>query len=58
VVIFKYLGVIMNENNKKDFEIQERINNANKAYFVLQNIFKSKNISKNPKLTHKEFSNK
>ena len=30
---FKYLGVLINENNKKDFEIQERIKKANKAYF-------------------------
>jgi hypothetical protein len=47
---FKYLGVIINDNNKKDFEIQERIKNANKAYFMLQNIFKSKNIPKNTKI--------
>jgi hypothetical protein len=38
------------KTNKKDFEIQERIKNANKAYFMLQNIFKSKNISKNIKI--------
>ena len=41
---FKYLGIIINENNKKEFEIQERLKNANKAYFMLQNILKSKNI--------------
>ena len=41
---FKYLGVIINENNKKEFEIQERLKNANKAYFMLQNILKLKNI--------------
>ena len=47
---FKYLGGIINENNKKEFEIQERLQNANKAYFMLQNILKSKNISKNIKI--------
>ena len=40
---FKYLGVITNEN-KKEFEIQERLKKANKTYFMLQNISKSKNI--------------
>ena len=40
---FKYLGVITNEN-KKEFEIQERLKKANKTYFMLQNILKSKNI--------------
>jgi hypothetical protein len=49
----KYLGVMINEINNKDFEIQERIKNANKAYFMLQNIFKCKNISKNTKISLK-----
>jgi predicted GH43/DUF377 family glycosyl hydrolase len=47
---FKYLGVILNEDNKSQIDLQERINNANKTYFMLQKLFKNKNISKNIKL--------
>ena len=43
---FKYLGVILNEDNNKQIHLQERIKNANKTYFMLQNFFKNKNISK------------
>jgi len=46
--IFKYLGVILNEENQPD--LQERIKNANNTYFMLQNFFKDKNISKELKL--------
>jgi hypothetical protein len=44
---FKYLGVIMKEDNNHQIHLQERIKNANKTYFMLQNFFKNKNISKN-----------
>jgi len=44
---FKYLGVILNEDNINQIDLQERIN---KTYFMLQNFFKNKNISKKLKL--------
>jgi len=47
---FKYLGVTLNEDNNNQIDLQERIKNANKTYFVLQNFFKNKNISKKIKL--------
>jgi hypothetical protein len=47
---FKYLGVILNEDNSNQIDLQEGINNANKTYFMLQKLFKSKNISKKLKL--------
>ena len=30
---FKYLGVILNEDNNNQIDLQERIKNANKTYF-------------------------
>jgi len=47
---FKYLGVILNEDNNNQIHLQERINNANKTYFMLQKFLKNKNISKKLKL--------
>jgi len=47
---FKYLGVILNEDNSNQIDLQERIKNANKTYFMLQKFFKNKNISKKLKL--------
>jgi hypothetical protein len=49
---FKYLGVLLNEDNSNSnqTDLQERINNANKTYFMLQNFFKNTNISKKLKL--------
>ena len=35
----KYLGVILNEDNKHQRDLQERIKNANKTYFMLQKFF-------------------
>jgi len=46
---FTYLGVVLNEDNKQ-IDLQERIKNVNKTYFMLQNFFKIKNISKKLKL--------
>jgi len=31
---FKYLGVIFNEDNNNQIDLQERIKNVNKIYFV------------------------
>jgi hypothetical protein len=50
VECFKYLGIILNEDNNYQIHLQERIKNANKTYFLLQKFFKSKNISKKLKL--------
>ena len=47
---FKYLGVIINENNKHQTDLQERITTANKTYFMLQKYFRNKNISRKLKL--------
>jgi len=47
---FKYLGVILTEDNNYQTDLQERIKNANKTYFMLQKFFKNKNISKKLKL--------
>jgi cyanophycinase-like exopeptidase len=47
---FKYL-VILNEDNNNQTDLQEKIKNANKTYFMLQNFFKNKNISKKLKNT-------
>ena len=47
---FKYLGVILNEDNNNQTDLQERIKNVNKTYFMLQIFFKNKNISKKQQL--------
>jgi len=47
---FKYLVVIINEDNNIQIHLQERIKNANKTYFMLQTFLKNKNISKKLKL--------
>jgi len=41
---FKYLGVILNEDNNNQLDLQDRIKNANKTYFMLQKFFKNKNM--------------
>jgi len=38
----KYLGVILNEDNNNQTDLQDRIKNANKTYFMLQKFFKNK----------------
>jgi hypothetical protein len=43
---FKYLGVILNEDNNNQVDLQKGIKNVNKTYFMLQQFFKNKNISK------------
>jgi len=42
----KYLGVTLNGDNNNQTDLQERIKNASKTYFMLQTFFKNKNISK------------
>jgi len=32
---FKYLAVTLNEDNNNQIDLQERIKNANKTYFML-----------------------
>ena len=51
--ILNILGVILNDDNNNQIDLQERIKNANKKYFVLQKFFKNKTISKKLKLTLK-----
>jgi len=41
---------MLNEDNSHQTDLQARIKNANKTYFMLQKLFKNKNISKKPKL--------
>jgi cyanophycinase-like exopeptidase len=36
---FKYLGVILNEDNNNQIDLPKRIKNANKTYFYATNIF-------------------
>ena len=50
---FKYLGVILNEDNNNQTKLQERIKNANKKHFMLQTFFKNKNMWKTLKLRWK-----
>ena len=49
VASFKHLGVILNEDNNNQIDLQER-KNANKPHFMLQNFFLNNNISKKLKL--------
>jgi hypothetical protein len=50
VASFKYLGIILNEDNNNQIDLQERIKNVYKTYFMLQKFFKNKNISRKLKL--------
>jgi hypothetical protein len=54
---FKYLGVTINEDNNNQIDLQERIKNANKTYFMPQKFFKNKKISKT-KIKTKEHNNR
>jgi hypothetical protein len=55
---FKYLGVILNEDNNNQIDLQEIIKNGNNTYFMLQKFFKNKNVSKKLKLRLKEHNKK
>jgi hypothetical protein len=37
-----YLGIITNADSNNQIDLQERINSANRTYFMLQKIFKNK----------------
>ena len=54
---FKYLGFIHNEDNINQIDLQERIKNANKTYFILQKLFKNKSI-KETKINTTEHNNR
>jgi hypothetical protein len=41
VANFKYLQVILNEDDNNQIDLQERIKKANKTYFTLQKFFKN-----------------
>ena len=41
-----FIDVVSVLNNKRQIDLQERIKNANKTYFMLQNFFRNKTISK------------
>jgi len=43
----KYLGVTLNEDNNNQTDLQDRIKNANKTYFMLQHSFKNKTYKRN-----------
>ena len=47
---FKYLIVILNEDNNHQIDLQERIKDSNRTYFMQQNFFRYKNICKQAKL--------
>jgi hypothetical protein len=47
---FKYVGVVLNEDNNCQTDLQERTKNVNKTHFILQKLFKNKNIAKKVKL--------
>ena len=38
-ICLRHLGVIINEDNKHQIDLQERIKIANKTYFMLQKFF-------------------
>jgi len=44
---FKYLGVILNEYNNNHIDLQERIKNANKTYFMIKSFIKIKTSQTN-----------
>ena len=42
VANFKYLGVILNDDNSKQTDLQERMKNANRTYLCYKNFLKIK----------------
>jgi hypothetical protein len=44
---FKYLGVIVNEDNNNQIDLQDRIKIDNKTYFMLQIFLKIKTYQRN-----------
>ena len=55
---FKYLGVILNEDNNNEIDLQERIKTANKTYFVLQKFFFKIKTYQKTKIETKEHNNR
>jgi len=47
---FKYLGVNINANNNMHNEINLRLATANRSYFAMNNMFKSRLLSKDSKV--------
>jgi len=47
---FKCIGVMLNEDNNHQIDLQERIKNANKTYFMIHKFFGNKYMSKKLKL--------
>jgi hypothetical protein len=47
---FIYLGAILNENNQMQFEIAERIQKGNRAYYANAKLLKSKLLKKSTKM--------
>ncbi|PSN53151.1 putative uncharacterized transposon-derived protein F52C9.6 [Blattella germanica] len=47
---FTYLGTMINNNNNEIQEIKNRLSKANRVYFALLNIFKSKEIHRKTKI--------
>jgi len=43
----KCLGVVLNKDNSNQADLQERVNNANKTYFMLLKFFKIKTYQRN-----------
>jgi hypothetical protein len=56
VEIFKYLGVILNEDNNNQLDLQDRIKNGNKTYSMLQKFLKIKTFQRK-KIKTKEHNN-
>jgi hypothetical protein len=44
---FKYLGVILNEKNRDQTDLQERINNANKTFLSYKGFLRIKICQRN-----------
>jgi len=49
-VDYLFIDAVSLLNNTPQIDSQERIKNANKTYFMQQNFFRNKNISKKLKL--------
>jgi hypothetical protein len=47
---FEYLGTLLNENDDMAMDIKVRLAKGNKCYYALNNLIKSKNISRSAKL--------
>jgi hypothetical protein len=57
VANFKYLGVILDEDNKHQIDLQEGIKNSNKTYFILRKCFKNKTSKKTKTKEHDNTQN-